>query len=195
MEIINTGGYDLEGILWHQHSNKLMVEMLKLFPKNVPVLDLGCGHNWYATVLDYVGYQAIGCDAVDLKSQLFFEQDLTQPMEYETVIRQFTTRRPSKPMPINVISLEVGEHIPSHLAIPYLDNLTRFGGDILMSWALPGQAGVGHVNCQPLEWVTEKMRLRGYALDFNITHRLRQSVVGCHCSWFQNTLMYFKPIK
>ena len=62
------GAYDLEGVIWHTHSNRLMVKILELWTdKTVPVVDLGCGHNFYCSVLSYAGYNAVGVDGVKLK--------------------------------------------------------------------------------------------------------------------------------
>lgn len=183
------GAYDLEGVIWHQHSNKLMKAILELWGKGTQIVDLGCGHNFYVSVLNYAGYHAVGTDAIDLGSKEFIQADLTIPNLHESL---WDTGRLQLGK-CNIISLEVGEHIPPDLAKKYLDNLTSFGGDILMSWALPGQAGVGHINCQSLAWVLEKMNQRGYNIDWQKSHRLRNAVAGCHCSWFQHTLMYFKP--
>ncbi|HNP99553.1 MAG TPA: hypothetical protein PKK99_10890 [Bacteroidia bacterium] len=176
------GSYDLEGVIWHQHSNKLMVKILELWPdKGVPVKDLGCGHNFYCNVLRYAGYDAEGYDATVLNKSINII-DLTRPIQPGYIGPKF-----------NTISLEVGEHLPSEFENIYLDNLTVGGLDIIMSWALPGQAGVGHINCQSNEWVISRMYDRGYILDHDKTRELRIAVNGCHCTWFQNTLMYFKP--
>jgi len=180
---MNNGSYDLEGVIWHQHSNKLMVEILKLWPeKEIPVIDLGCGHNFYINVLRYAGYkEVLGVDNVGLNGV-----DLISDVSAADFILSDEGNRTAR-----VISLEVGEHIPPHLADAYLDNLTSFGGEILMSWAIPGQAGVGHINCQSNEWVAKEMAKRGYMLHATKTQDLRSAVAGCHCSWFTNTLMYF----
>lgn len=176
----NNGGYDLEGVIWHQHSNRLMKKILELWPdKSVPVVDLGCGHNFYVMVLKYAGYNAVGIDSVPLKA-VDIVRDITEPL----------LPIPSKS---NVLSLEVGEHIPAELSKHYLDNLTVSGGDIIMSWAVPGQAGVGHINCQSRDWVVDQMEQRGYEYCTEKSIALRESVVGCHCTWFRNTLMYFRP--
>lgn len=181
-----TGGYDAEGVIWHQHSNKLMVKILEYFSKDLPVMDMGCGHNFYVSVLNYVGYRAWGTDLVYLGSKYFIPGDVTIP-------RSESMKNLEK---INVISLEVGEHIPAEKSDDFLDNLVSFGGgDILMSWAVPGQAGHGHINCQTNEWVIDKMFTRGYELDHEKTKSLREAVQDCHCSWFRNTLMYFTPIE
>lgn len=179
----NNGGYDLEGVLWHQHSNKLMKKILELWTdKNVSVVDLGCGHNFYVTVLNYAGYKATGIDIVDLGSKHFVKHDITTPIILKVHWQ-------------NVISLEVGEHIPADKANVYLDNVCAFGGDVIMSWAVPGQAGVGHINCQSNDWVVAEMSKRGYNLYPLKTAVLREAVRGCHCTWFWNTLMYFTPKK
>lgn len=188
----NNGAYDLEGVLWHQHSNKLAKSILELWPdKSTPIIDLGCGHNFYCSVLEYAGYTAAGVDAVKLKG-VDAVVDITSADDIRCLKRGFL--RPWQKFDcINVISLEVGEHIPAELSEPYLNNLISFGGDIIMSWAIPGQAGVGHVNCRPNKWVCEQMEARGYSLDLKKSNELRTAVIGCKCDWFLRTLMYFKP--
>jgi hypothetical protein len=177
------GSYDNDGVIWHQHSNHLMLKILEFFPKSFEVLDLGCGHNFYVTVLRYCGYTANGMDAVDLGSNYFYKQDLTKPLPTEFTGRYY-----------NVISLEVGEHIPAEYEDAYLNNITCLGGDVIMSWAVPGQAGIGHINCRSNEWVIEQMAKRGYRFNEERTASLREAVKNCHCSWFRNTLMYFKCV-
>jgi len=174
------GSYDLEGVIWHQHSPRLMLKIIELWPdKNVPIIDLGCGLNYYITVLIIAGHRGIGLDAVDLGSKYFQQVDLTKPIVPKPVEK------------MNVLSLEVGEHIPAEFSKGYLDNVCYFGGDVILSWAVPGQAGHGHINCQERHWVSEQMRARGYVLRFDKTNELIKSVKDCHCSWFQNTIMYF----
>lgn len=192
---MKNGAYDLEGVIWHQHSNHLMKAILELWPdKTVPVVDLGCGHNFYVTVLNYAGYAAVGFDNVDLGSRFFLKADLTERTRLLGSWNIFNKGH----KPPNVISLEVGEHIPEEHAAAYLDHVASFGGNVggnvLMSWAIPGQAGVGHINCKSNAWVMDQMKARAYEPDFQITHDLRQAVATCHCSWFKHTLMYFKPV-
>ncbi len=179
----NTGGYGDEGVLWHQHSNLLMRKILELWDnKTTPIIDFGCGHNWYVSVFNYYGYRAYGIDMVDLGSKYFTSWDITQGFLFEI-------KNPDGN--VNVLSLEVGEHIPAEFADVYLDNLTKYPGDIILSWAVPGQEGIGHINCQSNEWVIEQMAKRGYKLHAEHTAALREEVKFCHCNWFQNTLMYF----
>lgn len=203
-----SGAYDLEGVIWHQHSNKLMKAILELWKKEEqPVVDIGCGHNFYVSVFKYAGYAAVGVDLVDLGSKHFFKVDITKPFliditlpstyiyKYEFAISYY--RGSSKPWRHNVLSLEVGEHIPSDKSDIYLDNITNIanGGDVIMSWAVPDQPGHGHINGHTNEWVRERMAERGYSFDNNRTAFLRGAVQDCHCTWFRNTLMYFHYVE
>lgn len=175
--ISNNGGYSPEDIIWHQHSNKLLIKIMELWwDKKMPIIDLGCGHNFYMNVMNLLGYIGHGIDLIDFPG--VFPLDITKPLDIRT--------------PCNVISLEVGEHIPIELSGAYLDNVCRFNGHVILSWAVPGQAGIGHINCQPNEWVIEQMAARNYEHVQDKTNELREAVKDCHCSWFKNTLMYFK---
>lgn len=186
------GAYDLEGVIWHQHSNQLMKKILELWPeKEIPIADLGCGHNFYVSVLRYAGYKdAIGFDLVNLGSQYMKEIDVSK-----RDLRLYKSHETFLGEPARVICLEVGEHVPFDRSAALLDNICSFMGDVIMSWAIPGQSGVGHINCQDNEWVKGQMGIRGYLMVVDKTVMLRHSVAGCHCSWFRNTLMYFRPMK
>jgi 2-polyprenyl-3-methyl-5-hydroxy-6-metoxy-1,4-benzoquinol methylase len=46
-----------------------------------------------------------------------------------------------------IISLEVAEHIPEIYEAVYLDNIFRHAKEgIILSWAVPGQGGLSHIN-------------------------------------------------
>jgi len=71
-----------------------------------------------------------------------------------------------------VLSIEVAEHIPSEFESTFLDNLEH-ANKAFLSWALPDQAGTGHVNCLKKEEVRRKMEARGWTLDEEVTDELR----------------------
>ena len=175
-----TTDYGQEGVVWHAYSPRLMQEIIEFFPKETPVIDLGCGLNNYVNILCYLGYSAIGIDFTNLGSKNFVHADLTKPLKLKIKTS-------------NVISLEVGEHIEPEGAQVYLDNVTSLGGEIIFSWAIPGQEGVGHINCQTNEWVRQQMRDREYVEAIDKTAELRAAIQDCHCTWFRETLMYFTP--
>jgi hypothetical protein len=88
------------------------------------------------------------------------------------------------------MSLEVGEHIPAEFESIYLDNVAKHAkGLIILSWAVPGQNGDGHVNCQSNEHIIDEMHLRSFTLDEVATKALRNSA---SLWWFKNTIMVFR---
>jgi len=88
------------------------------------------------------------------------------------------------------LCLEVGEHIEPEFESIVLDNIANSAEKkIIMSWAIPGQGGFGHVNCRPNEYIIEQMANRGWKHNPEQSQFLRERCSGC--SWFENTLMVF----
>lgn len=89
-----------------------------------------------------------------------------------------------------VLSLEVGEHIPAEYERVFVENLHRHNRDgIILSWAVPGQGGFGHVNEKPNEDVIEMVCGYGYRHNRAVSTWLREVST---LRWFQNTLMLFE---
>jgi hypothetical protein len=62
-----------------------------------------------------------------------------------------------------VMSLEVGEHLPKKFEDIFIHNLhnnNKFG--IILSWAIKGQGGHGHVNEQNNDYIKSKICKLGY---------------------------------
>lgn len=86
----------------------------------------------------------------------------------------------------------MGEHLPADLAAAFLDNLARHArAGILLSWAIPGQAGHNHINNKPNEWVIEELRVRGFKYDESVSAKIRE---GSRLFWFKNTVMVFRRV-
>ncbi|XP_023342126.1 uncharacterized protein LOC111711894 isoform X3 [Eurytemora carolleeae] len=87
-----------------------------------------------------------------------------------------------------VISIEVGEHIPSQYQLAYIDNLIRvsiFDTDnlirmskigIILSWAVPGQGGQGHVNEKSNKAVVKLFEDRGLFYLHKVSDSVRRRV-------------------
>lgn len=75
-----------------------------------------------------------------------------------------------------VISLEVAEHIPSKYESIYLDNLFRHANEgIILSWAVPGQNGMSHINTRPLSYVINVMSENGFERDETSSTRFKKA--------------------
>ena len=89
-----------------------------------------------------------------------------------------------------VLSLEVGEHIPKSSENAFIENIVRHAKNgIILSWAIPGQGGHGHLNEQTNESIKMTMSRYGYSNDLQ-SERLFRLV--SHLPWLQNTLMVFR---
>ncbi|BFZ02619.1 hypothetical protein BsWGS_05658 [Bradybaena similaris] len=93
-----------------------------------------------------------------------------------------------------VISLEVGEHIPAKYENIFLDNLSRHAKEgIILSWAVPGQGGLSHVNNKALVDVVAQMNKRGFDINKEAGEPLRK--VSSR-DWLRNNIhVYYRKNK
>ena len=79
-----------------------------------------------------------------------------------------------------IMSIETAEHIPAIYEHAYLDNIARHAREgVIMSWAVPGQPGVSHVNCRPFEYVKQKMAEIGFRHDEQASTHFKAQGQGC----------------
>jgi hypothetical protein len=185
MKINEKGFWENETGVGHAHDEKLARAILQLIKREhvETLVDFGCGKADYVKLFKRHG---IYCEAYDgnpntkeLSGGLGTMLDLSDYIDLDEGFDM-------------VMSLEVGEHIPAEFEETFLNNLCRHcfrPGLMLISWAVPGQGGDGHVNCQTNEYIIEQMRQRTYELDEKWTDRLRKSA---SLPWFKNTLMLFR---
>ena len=89
-----------------------------------------------------------------------------------------------------VMSLEVGEHLPSIFEDIFINNLhnnNKYG--IILSWAVKGQGGHGHINEQNVDYIKSKIIALGYTNDLIAENEMK---LCCSLWWFKNTLMVFR---
>jgi len=147
------------------------------------VVDLGCGPGDYLKVFEEAGLNAIGYDGniytYTLTKGLGYYQELHVKIEQEYKYDL-------------TLSLEVGEHMPTDFEQTFIDNIVSCAKNwIILSWAIPGQKGDGHVNCHTNEYIIQEMKKRGYIIDWKETNVLRNKSTS---PWFKNSLMVFKSI-
>ena len=92
-----------------------------------------------------------------------------------------------------VLSLEVGEHIPAEFEVFFLDNLCKHvRKTLIISWAIKGQKGDGHVNCRNNDYIIATVCDRGFKYNKKASQELRTAATNA--SWFGYTLMIFEKI-
>jgi SAM-dependent methyltransferase len=164
----------------HYYSEQMSDLILQIINKKRPklVYDFGCGYGEYVRDISLLGIEAVGFEAYPNKKVYdnIQELDLSVPVLLE------------RSADIS-ISLEVGEHIPAEFEQIFLDNIcNNTKNTVILSWAVEGQGGDGHVNCKNNDYVISEMEKRGFMFDDSAL-QIRRSFDVNH--WFYNTLMLF----
>ncbi|XP_041366179.1 uncharacterized protein LOC121381121 isoform X2 [Gigantopelta aegis] len=91
-----------------------------------------------------------------------------------------------------VMSVEVAEHIPAKYESVYLDNIFRHAQEgIVLSWAVPGQGGLSHVNLKSFKDVRKLLLDNGYELDPKPGEVLRNAAVQ---AWLKQNVYVYRRI-
>ena len=147
------------------------------------VLDLGAGlghytrylrdHNCVSFMLGYDG----GIGVYEATYGLIQRLDLTK--KHDLGVYDY------------VLCLEVAEHIPHKWEDILIQNIHKHNRKgVVISWALKGQHGHGHVNEQNSEYVIDRFSKLGYIYNKVATGKFRD-VRDC-CQWFQKSLYVFE---
>lgn len=162
---------------YHCFDSPLSEALTEMFRGDI--IDIGCGPGEYVKAFLNKGKKCIGFDG--------------SPLTYQITNGICNTMDFSKPVDLGkfdtVISLEVGEHIPKKYEDIFIDNLVRASNKyICLSWAIEGQAGIGHVNCHNNDYVINKMNKRGFLYEKEMSEKLRNVST---LPWFKDTIMVF----
>lgn len=126
--------------------------------------DVGCGTGAMVKAARLLGVDGWGVDILPHDEPFLVQQDLRS---FCDLGKKFDL----------VTSIEVAEHIDPDYADVYADTLARHlrpdGGLLILSAAIPGQNGDGHVNCQSKEYWREKLKARGLIYDEWATTRVK----------------------
>jgi hypothetical protein len=172
----------------HAHSPELACWIYNfLKSKNqtdVQIYDFGCGLGNYLEKLKENGFDKLTGYEAEIPDKKVFENikkyDLTIPIDL--------------PIKGNILSLEVGEHIPIQYMDVYINNISNNCKKyLILSWAMPDQPGHGHVNCLENKEVITILEQKGFKLLSSETSNAR-SVIKDDCYWFKNTLLIFEKI-
>jgi SAM-dependent methyltransferase len=168
----------------HRHSPGLAVALADLLPRDEPVLDLGCGCGYYLNELAQGGFRCLGVEGtpgiaeIALFSRILMA-DLSQPLKLDW---------PRS----SVICLEVGEHLLPEQESQLLSNIDRYCLHwLVLSWAVPGQAGHGHHNCRSNDYLRERLEERSFDYRARPTAHLR-AAADRRTSYFRRTLQVFR---
>ena len=181
----NKGIWDLEEAKQsHCYCVNLAEWVKNRFNPSLPVYDIGCGLGLYCN---------------HLKDKFFINgYEGTANIETISAFHPIHCVDLTKPLllpPAQVLCIEVGEHIPAEYQFVILNTISNCTKTkCVLSWAIEGNAGYGHVNCRNNDWVIEQMNQRGLKLNTEQTESVR-SIDFEMCHWFKGTTMVFDRIK
>lgn len=149
-------------------------------PRRGSMVDLGCGSGYYVRYLADLGFPVKGFDAnpntPQMSGGLCEIADLSHPVWLGMWDWAY--------------SLEVGEHIPPEYEQAFIDNIHIHNlRGAIVSWAVPGQTGIGHVNERPNEYIISEFTRRGYEYNAGESAWLR---IAASLPWFKHTIMVFE---
>lgn len=115
------------------------------------------------TNFEYYGYDGAGNVEEFTKNYTHFT-DLTQPLNLKRTDWVFSS--------------EVGEHIPHLFEKQVIANIHAHNcRGIILTWAVLGQDGKGHINCHSNEYLIKIFQGLGYKLNEELTQLLRDSAM------------------
>jgi len=184
---INKNGYweGNEASSQHKHDISLSTELVHFFTdeKVTNVADFGCGMGKYVDYFLKNNINACGFDGnpntPELTNNLCSVLDLSMEKKFDEPFDW-------------VMSLEVGEHLPKQYEDVFINNIhnnNKYG--MVLSWAVKGQGGHGHVNEQNSDYIKSKICSLGYTNDIESENKLRNS---SSLWWFKKTIFVFRKI-
>lgn len=180
---INERGY-WEEVCKHHTDDGLRKALVDLVENLKSIADFGCGDGSYVkailqkypnkTVKAFDGNPNVESITGGVGSRLDLSTSFNLDMLFDLVI-----------------SLEVSEHIPVEYEKVFIQNLIKHTSKyLLISWAIPGQGGKGHVNERSNEYVLNVFQAQGFNHLIEHSQLLRNSITNCN--WFKNTLFLFE---
>lgn len=154
-----------------------------------PIYDLGCGKGFYLNKLDLAGFKFLkgfeGTEGIGLISYFknIVTKDITLP------IRCVDSAKGT------VLCFEVMEHIDQRYSDDVMNNIRRLCDTrLVLSWAIPGQGGIGHVNERDADYVIAYARKYGFVLHDELTLAARDRA-GQEIGYFGKSIYVFTKVE
>jgi 2-polyprenyl-3-methyl-5-hydroxy-6-metoxy-1,4-benzoquinol methylase len=145
------------------------------------VLDVGCGPGHFVESLRYIGINAEGMDIDDrVKGKTY--------LKYQSLF-DITDESAD-----TIICLEVAEHIEESKADTVVEKVAgAVKKTLIWTAAVPGQGGIGHINCQPKDYWAAKLEASGLTRNLEKENQLIEFCrQGPYMGWFVNNLIYLE---
>jgi len=178
-----TGSWVLQEGYAYYFDQNLADGLLGLFNEGDRVIELGAGLGCYSyyyydsKVLSSISASDGVDNVADRTGGLVKARDLTQDQDFGENRADW------------VVCFEVAEHIPQKYQAIFIGNILKTSpSNIVLSWGVPSQGGVGHVNLRENTYVISLLRDHGYDHVEAASQKLRDV---SQLVWFRMSLMVF----
>lgn len=169
---------------------KMADAVLQEFPSARSLADVGCGSGGFAAEFIRRGLKVQGCEYSPRGREWCARQGVP--------VVPFDVSKPDQALPGApydlAVSFEVAEHIPAALADSFVQFFSRAGRELILTAAGPGQAGTGHINCQPKGYWIERIERHGFRHDADAAARIAAVLRQRGASFYlPDNIMVFRP--
>jgi len=178
----NTGFWNDKQRHTHITSNVLQQKLLYFYNLNgiKKIIDFGCGDCSYVKFLRTNGIDAYGIDQNNnmVGEKYYIHQDLTNNLQLDCEYVQ---------------SFEVGEHIPIEKMETFINNICMTAKKgVIISWAVEGQGGDGHINERNNDYIIEQFMKRNFIFDEKASAFFKNNHYGINFLYLPFSMMVFK---
>lgn len=186
----DNGAWLHTGFAGHEYDNGLAEALMEFCSEYAisSAKDFGCGPGWYVADLNQMGVNCIGYDA---NPNLLIQSSSIPYAKGKCIVTDLSIpMKDDHAEPVDlVISIEVGEHIPSVSENMFIDNVCGASKKfVIMSWAQENQKGDGHVNCKSQDYIIQEFVKRNFKYSEAISLNIRKK---CEKWWLRNNVMCF----
>ena len=165
----------------HKIDLGIQASLEQLFEDDSSVVDFGCGNADYSR---YLVEKGLDCEAYDgnpntpeMTNGFGRVLDLTKPFDLG---KKFDY----------VVCLEVAEHIPLEYQDIFVENLVKHTDFYLViSWAVEGQGGDGHINEQNEDYVLNLFKNKNMNYNKEVSDFIKHNAT---LGWFKETVYVFR---
>jgi 2-polyprenyl-3-methyl-5-hydroxy-6-metoxy-1,4-benzoquinol methylase len=186
-EIYDAGFYQMVNDTETEQADRLGALLMRLYSP-WSVIDIGCASGLYLKPFLEAG---VAIDGYDYSDDAFADDVRRVPLKH--LEKLDITAHPIRREAELALCIEVLEHIPEADAEIAVQHIAETSDLLVVTAAPPGQAGTGHVNCQPKDYWEALFAEHGFARD-GADELLIRSVMaaGYHLPWLTENLMVFK---
>jgi SAM-dependent methyltransferase len=131
------------------------------------VVDIGCGEGHAARY-----FRDLGCEVLGIDGSLQAFRDSVIPEQH--VVHDYTSGpyRPASRFDL-AWSCEFVEHVDEHYLDNFLETFTYSNRYLMITYAVPGQPGHHHVNCQNEDYWIDRIQAVGFRYEPDLTGNSR----------------------